>query len=370
MANPTTVYDVSSGAPNNGFNDTANSLPTATNSISGRVYAFNCSGNGFATSQSFDTIHRMTQTILAQYDVTGAIEILMDVRVFNAKLGITKDASNVGITNSNPYAFYDNCLNIFKQNYFSITTSDLQSNVNAANPIATPTSALPSLMTGINRIVTVGRFSSLYSDFAAYVASYFGFQTSTTSLSKSGFNTLFTNDEDFNPNMGLFDASALIKLITGSPTLTDGSGATLTALTGTIDISNVTQLLANAVDSNCFGNRNPLTGTTSSYVDASGNRRNYGITDGFYADDLFFIPSAGFTVTLQVALDQELYTTPLNNVGLNYDAATGTTTDASGNFILNASAGIFTSTSTSTAILISRKVTAPVLIRLANLSTV
>lgn len=359
-----------------------NSIGGASNVIAKKVYAFSCSGGGFETTQQFNTIHRTAQTILAQYDVTGAIEVLMDVRVFNNKLSITKDASNIVITNLDT-EFYDSSNNIFLTNHISITTADFIGNFNALAPIDVPTGASPSQLTGISRVVSVGRFSTLYADFAGYVAAYFGFPNATTSVTKTGFSSLFTNSEDFNPNLGVFDASAFILLLNqtahtitqpgGNP---DGSSYTgfdssIVALSGSIDISNITQLLTNAVDSNCFGNRDPVNGTTSSYADSNGNRRNYGVTDGFYADDLFFIPVNGFKVTLKVGLDSELFLSPLNVVGPSYDSSDGAVTDASGNIITSATeSGFFNTSSSSTTTLIQRVVSAPILIRLANLSVI
>jgi hypothetical protein len=346
MSSKPNTSDVDYTSPTLSSN-TPNNLPEPNTSvIASNVYAFTAL-NGFSTDQTFNKITRLTQTIIDQYDVTGAIEILMDVSLFNSKLGIFKDANNVAIINN---GYYDNNNNIFFNNFFSISSEDLISSIKSGK---TPES----------RIVSVGRFSSIYSDFAKYVASYFG-------VNNAGFDTLFTNDHNFNPNLGIFDASALVMLLTTGTGITDLSGASTSRLSGSIDISNITQLLANAVDSNCFGNRDPDTGNTSSLIDGYGNRRNYGTTDGFFADDLFFIPKGGLTLTLRLGLDDELFGSPQNNKGSDYSLHTGIAQDEAGSFILNASAGIFTSISTSTATSISRTLSIPLLIRLANLGTV
>jgi len=60
----------------------------------GPVYCIQAAG-GFSTTQQFDTIKRLSETIIGRYDVTGSVEVLMDVRLFNNKIGIKKDSNNL-----------------------------------------------------------------------------------------------------------------------------------------------------------------------------------------------------------------------------------------------------------------------------------
>lgn len=331
---------------------------------SGAVYAIQAYG-GYSVNQQFDTIHRLKETVIGKFDVTGSVEVLMDVRLFNYKIGIYKDAANLNVTNANGTS-----------DYYTAETDKLSTDsfVISANEFAFDMSN----NLGAGNIVSVGIFSTIYSDFSQYVYTYFGL-SSASGNDVQGFATLFSGETGFNPNSGVFDAVAFGKLLYdgsgANPAYTgvDGSGAAISALAGSINIAGITQLLRNAVDSNPFGNRNPTNGTTAS---DPYDRANYGVTDGFLADDLFFIPSNGFQITLNLAVDQEAYASPMNNVGPNYDTNFQNSSDASFNGTRPVNQPITggtnnstsTSTSTSTTTLITRTITAPLLIRLANLT--
>ena len=267
----------------------------------------------------------------------------------------------------------------------------------------------------VNSIISVGVLSTIYSDFSNYVATYFGMPNIPASgipnVNEYGFATLFSNSPDFNPNNGVFDKEAFINLVNAGVSTpgvtawgsTDGSGANITPLSGYITISGITQLLRNAVDANPFNNRNPTTGTTAS---DPYDRSNYGVTDGFLADDLFFIPNNGIQITLSLAIDQEAFLVPLNNVGTGflsgstvisnpysqglpagtmpsgsaypaqdisatYDASFNRNSSSALNTAVNGPSTntTFISNTSSSTTLIQRVVQAPLLIRLANLST-
>lgn len=332
----------------------------------GPIYAIQAYG-GYSVNQQFDTIHRLKETVIGKFDVTGSVEVLMDVRLFNYKIGIYKDAANLNVKNAGG-----------TPDFYTAATDKLNTDsfVLSANEFVVDMKA--NLGTG--NIVSVGIFSTIYSDFAQYVSTYFGLPSVDTQTDY-GFATLFSGETGFNPNHGVFDAAAFSGLLYdgsgANPAYTgvDGSGASISTLAGSITIAGITQLLRNAVDSNPFGNRNSTSGTTAS---DPYDRANYGVTDGFLADDLFFIPSNGFQITLNLAVDQEAFAVPMNNVGPNYDSSFQNTSDASFSSTRPAtqsSAGgggtnnsISVSTSTSSTTLISRTISAPLLIRLANLS--
>jgi hypothetical protein len=325
------VVDTSRNDPN---------IPAST-PITGHVYAFNAVST-FSVDQTFDTIRRLTQTIINQYDVTGAIEVLMNVAEFNKKIGIIKNENNNYIFTNAEFT-YDGRLVVDE---ITFTAEEFVSLVPVEN------------------IVSVGKFSTIYTDFINYVGAYFG----TGNGGNEGFSTLFTGDEHFNPNNGVFDASALHKLINSPDESIDPSGRSLTKLRGNLTIKNLTQLLANAVDSNVFGNRDPINGTAASGLDGEFNSNNYGINDGFIAGDLLFVASAGLSVTLKLGLDTELYLSPLNNkMGLTINNLQPYDFVPDGYTVpLDPSGGVFASSTNTSTTLIERNLTGPLLIRLIN----
>jgi hypothetical protein len=357
-----------------------------TNVYTGPVYCIQASGS-FSTTQTFDTIQRLAETVIGKYDVTGAVEVLMDVRLFNNKIGILKDGSNINLTVPTS-SFYGDVSNMLYTDSFTIQAQEFIADISNAGATSS--------------IVSVGNLKTIYSDFSNYVATYFGMpnlpSTGATNPNEYGFATLFANDPNFDPNSGVFDCSAFYQLLTkaqgtpGANTWTDNSGGSVTGLQGSLTVSNITALLRNAVDANPFGNRNPSTGTTAS---DPYDRSNYGVTDGFFADDLFFIPSNGINITLKLNIDQEAFPSPLNNAGTQFmtttsgtaysgnyagidlSANTDTTFDLSSTSVgsgsqpnnLSGTTSTFLSNTTISSTLISRNVQAPLLIRLMNYST-
>ena len=361
------------------------------NMTTGPVYCIQAYG-GYNTTQSFDTVHRLTETVIGRYDVTGSVEVLMDVRLFNNKIGISKDSSNINVTTAGTNTYYNDVSNMLLTDSFSISASEFVYDISTNG--------------NTNSIISVGVLSTIYSDFSNYVATYFGMpnlpSTGATNPNEYGFATLFSNTPNFNPNGGIFDKAAFINLINSGVTTTgtggvtgtmgtDGSGASITPLGGTVTIAGITQLLRNAVDVNPFGNRNPTTGTTAS---DPYDRSNYGVTDGFFANDLFFIPSSGIQITLTLAIDQEAFGNPLNNVGSGFLAGSTQSSNAyssglvgqdisavydasfAGNNVTATNTAVggpttsttFISSTSSSTTLIQRVVQAPLLIRLANLT--
>lgn len=111
-------------------------------------------------------------------------------------------------------------------------------------------------------------------------------------------------------------------------------------------------------------------------------KTNWGMADGFVDGDLIFIP-AGTTVNLHLVLDSELFT-PTNNVGplnvgfnnngtirigsLTY-ATNQETALVTTNPYYSVASGQFTQSTTATRFNIDRVLTAPLLLKLSNLST-
>jgi hypothetical protein len=237
---------------------------------------------GFSTVQGFDTIVQRTETPIALIDFTGALEVYFDVRTFNNLIGIQKDVSNINVITS---GYFDNTNDILLQDSLSIPATAFVSGLNSK----------------ASNVASVGRYSTFYSDFAQYIANYFSLPTPTSNPTGQGlphgFATLYSNEYDFYPNNGVFDGQAFIDILKPSPV--DAYGAYVSPLSGTIELTGITSALRNAVTANPFNNRNRTTGTTASDVL---DRTNYGVSDGFFAGDVIYIsggplPPTGTTAT-------------------------------------------------------------------------
>jgi len=287
----------------------------------GLLYAFGASG-GFVIEQGIDRILLRIEDLLQQYDVTNALEVKMDVALFNYKLGLIKNLLNNEVIDSS----------------FNYETDEF--------PVDSITLSAEEFIENVtyDSILCLGRLSTLYSDFMSYVQAYFGFS--------GGYASLFSGDQEFNINNGIFDASAFIKLIHYQAP--DGKGSYIKDLSGSVVISNLNELLRNAVDANVFGNRDPSNGTTA--VDPM-NHANYGVNDGFIDGDLIFVPY-GITATLNLNIDSEVFN-PVNNIGpTNLTEFLSTHQSSNGQY--------FTTTINSTLNNITTTITAPLLIRLTN----
>jgi len=346
---------MSANPPPGGIND----FPEG--AYSGYYYAFYGSG-GYTMDQCFNTIKLRPQAAILRYDVTNSLQVTFDVRTFNAKIGLYKDADNIVVN----YSEFDVSSDTFPTGNITISSSEFVSGMSES------------------QVISVGAYSTLYSDFIEFVNTYFGYA--------GGFSSLFSSASEFDINGGVFDASAFIKLITATDVVMDMSN--VKAVTGDVTISNINALLKYAIDGDVFGNRIPQqsTGTASNpATDASGEavsstlyKSNYGMADGFVAGDLIFIP-AGTTVKLHLVIDSENYN-PLNSMGPSNvsnligsmdTARTSTTTFINAEGVTNplytatedGAKQIFTETTTATTTNIDRTLTAPLLIKLANLST-
>jgi hypothetical protein len=367
-----------------------NSLPAFSSSgnnngvIANSVYAIQAYG-GFSTTKTFDNITRLPETMIAQYDVTGALEVLIPCSVFNAKIGIVKSAGVVSSGESRDY--YDISANMLKHDSLTLSAQDFV-----------------QCVSNVNQIISVGTFHTLYSDFNSYVAQYFGFGAGFPMGTEWGFGTLFTGELTFSQTQtnlaGTFQAAEFVALLKDDPNADptdsnaaahnalntngdtninylDNSGAYITNLAGSMIVSGITQLLRYAVDANPFGNR----ASDSPYLasDTTDNK-DFGVTDGFYPNDLFFIPNNGFVITLKLNVDSEAFTHPLNNINLaasygqgsNFinDVGGASTTTTTGPVDTGSQTATISTSRTITTTLLQRVVHAPLLIRLQETSGV
>jgi hypothetical protein len=295
---------------------------------------------GYSFARGFDQIELTTVVDVLTYDVTNTLQIELDVQLFNRKLGIFKEADNISLstTKYGDYAtryydasydvFFDNSLNPVEFNSITLTAAELA-----------------AAITSSSQIVSVGDYSTLYSDYVASVRQYFGYG--------GGFASLFTNAENFDISAD-FDADAFYEILKG----TDASSNTVAykrTPTGTITIDNVVEILRSAVDGNYFGNRDPSGGATAS--DPSDNS-NYGVADGFLDGDIIWVPQ-GATINLSMGVDSEIIGAWLNNVGNEQLLSSSTSSTADSGAILSES-------TTSSLSNISRTKSIPLVIKLVN----
>ncbi len=278
--------------------------PLVNETYEGEVYAFNATG-GFTMERGFDTIKLAEQEAPVHVDVTDAIQITMDVSYINGLLDLTS---------------------------FRPETDDF-----VVDDITISAEDFTREVANASQVISVGKYSTLYSDFQAYVASYFGIAGGFSSLFAAASE--FAIDEDNH-----FDGASFVALLTGSAQ--DPSGRYISDLSGSINISNIAKLLKYSVDGNVFGNRDPEV-------------KNWGVEDGFVAGDLIWVP-AGTTIVLKLAIDPEALN-PLNNVGAGYGSATAVTQSTS--FTIREGFTLETEANTE---LITRTATAPLLIKLVT----
>lgn len=300
--------------------------PLFTSTLSGELFAFNATG-GYVMDQSFSAILLQPQTDASYIDVTNAIQVKFDVRTFNEKIGVIKDADNKYVISS----AYEATSDLFPNDSITLSAAEFVAGMNS------------------EQVITTGTYGTLYSDFKNYVKQYFNYA--------GGFTSLFIGAEDFSYNDDLFDGDAFINLI--DPSNTDTLKTTIADLTGTITISDINKTLRYVIDRNVFNNRDPSGIVDISSSDPSDNN-NYGMAAGFLENDLVWVP-AGTTITLKLGIQAENFANSVNNTNnvgnINVSGVGNTTT------------GLFTSISTASTTNITRTLTAPLLIKLSNLST-
>lgn len=208
----------------------------------GNNYVINSTG-GFSIQQGLPRINLRNIGSANQIDVTDALQIKYPVVRINNK----SDPINDEVT---------------------ITTEDILDYI-------TP-----------NRIISMGKLSTLYEDFNYTILEYFG--------DPSGFSTLFAEEQFYNINQGVFDRNALIQLFNKFEF--DISGTQTTNLTGYFKVSYLSDSIRYASETNIFGNR-PV-------------ENNTGPSDGFVSGDRIYIPN-GISITLTVNIEQEPYA-PIN----------------------------------------------------------
>ena len=209
------------------------------NTLSGYIYAIAGSG-GYFTEQGFnDIVIQSIQNILFT-DVTNTLQVTIPYRYLNTLLGFKYDENGEVIYNSFDGEAFEGLAN----DQLVLYADDFKNQYTS--------------------VLSVGKLSSIYSDFIKYVCDSLGYKTGFSSIFKQG---TFENT---------FDIQTFIDLLNEH------------SLNGHIEINDVTKLfdyLCNV--SNVFENRT-LNETS--------------IRDGFYPGDIIYVPH-GFKIKLLVELD-------------------------------------------------------------------
>ncbi len=210
-------------------------------SYNGFYFAYEASG-GFSMERGVGKVVIAPYENIKLYEVSNSLQVKYDVREFNKKLGLYKDASNIEITSTS----YNPTTNAFAVDEITLTAAEFSSQVST------------------NDIISVGRYSTAYSEFNLLLNNFFQFP--------DGFSTFFASGT-------VFDASAMVNIMHGSAQ--NASGEYVHDMSGTITISHINALMRYTFQYNPFNNR----------------EINLSIEKGFIENDLIYIPK-GTTVTL------------------------------------------------------------------------
>ena len=230
-----------------------------------QLFVLDASG-GFTIQQNLQDVSLNEQTPLSVYDISSAIQIRLGVRSLNSALGVEKDDTNTNVIQTT----YDASSELFSPNDLSYNTTTLLESIAQEN------------------ILTIGKMSTLYSDFNYTVEKYFGLPT--------GFSDLFAEEHARTLNNGVFDISGLYAIMNGNNFNIEGSY--VSDLSGAFYIQNVSEKFRYMVDTDIFNNRSSA---------------GYGVGDAFIENDLIYL-AEGITVTLKVDIEEEVYS-PKNNIG-------------------------------------------------------
>lgn len=219
---------------------------------------------GFAIDISLTDIEIIAQNPIREFDLTETLQLEYDVRIFNEKIGLIKDASNTTVLDTS----FNATTGAFPTTTVNITFDEFKNNVTAS------------------QVTSLGKFETLYSDFKQYINKYFYYSNLFPSLLKSGDATDISN--------GTFDSDLFIELINGQSVNSDGD--TVNNFSGSIQIYDINGALSYIVKDNPFDNR-PTTTDLS-----------YSLSDGFIEGDTILV-NPGMSIELQLIIDQQSFIT-------------------------------------------------------------
>jgi hypothetical protein len=274
IASAITAYNAANAAAITAYNAANDAITTAATAyVAAATTAYNATAAAETTAYNAAAAANPDSSNLILvpayiHDVTQTLELLMDVRIMNLKLGIVKDASNILILNSLS-DYYDSSTFTFLQNSITITPDDI--------------------ITAINRgqLISTGALSICYTQFSNYVKSYYKFDDNN-----HGISTIFDSNIKNIPHeeLNAYELSQLF--ITGN--IPNGNGAYIYDLSGQLYIPNVSQTLRPIVTDNIFNNRVLYSS----------------VIEGFMEGDIICSPSNGTTINFSIAMDQKAFAFP------------------------------------------------------------
>lgn len=217
---------------------------------------------GFAVDISLANIELIAQNPIREFDLTETLQLDFDVRIFNEKIGLIKDASNSTILDTS----FNSELNTFPTNSFIITFEEFKNNLVSS------------------QVNSLGKFETLYSDFKQYINHYFYYSNLFPSLLKSSDATDISN--------GIFDNDKFIELINGQ--YINSEGQTLDNFSGSVQLSDINASLSYILQGDPFDNR-----VVSSDL-------SYSMSDGFISGDLILV-NPGMNIELKLIVDQQSF---------------------------------------------------------------
>ena len=219
---------------------------------------------GFAIDISLTDIEIIAQNPIREFDLTETLQLEYDVRIFNEKIGLIKDASNSTVLDTS----FNATTGAFPTTTINITFDEFKNNMTAS------------------QVTSLGKFETLYSDFKQYINKFFYYSNLFPSLLKSGDATDISN--------GTFDSDLFIELINGQSVNSEGN--TVNNFSGSIQIYDINGALSYIVKDNPFNNR-PTTTDLS-----------FSLSDGFIEGDTILV-NPGMSIELQLIIDQQSFIT-------------------------------------------------------------
>lgn len=231
--------------------------------ITENLIAIDATG-GFTIDISLADIDLLTDNPIRDFDLTETLQLEFDVRIFNEKIGLIKDASNITILDSS----FNSELNVFPNDSFTLTFEEFKDNLDSS------------------QVISLGKFETIYSDFKQYINHCFYYNNLFPSLLKSSDATDISN--------GIFDSDQFIELINGQYVNEDGE--TVDNFSGSVQLDNINISLSYILHADPFENR-----VVSSDL-------SYSKSDGFISGDLILV-NPGIAIELKLIVDQQSFIT-------------------------------------------------------------
>jgi len=231
--------------------------------ITENLIAIDATG-GFTIDISLADIDLLTENPIRDFDLTETLQLEFDVRIFNEKIGLIKDASNITILDTS----FNSELNVFPNDSFTLTFEEFKDNLDSS------------------QVISLGKFETIYSDFKQYINHCFYYNNLFPSLLKSSDATDISN--------GIFDSDQFIELINGQYVNEDGE--TVDNFSGSVKLDNINISLSYILQADPFENR-----VVSSDL-------SYSKSDGFISGDLILV-NPGMIIELKLIVDQQSFIT-------------------------------------------------------------